>query len=315
MRRPLPCLALLGALCGLTGCMGALPPPGSEPAAARAAPQPKMPVPSARSRELQAYYSSVQASLLSQDLLRTDGGGRDTPYTAEMLARNFKRIALYEEYATVGGNVVAKQTVSKLHRWEEPVRMAVEFGGAIPEEQRLADRRLIEAYAERMGRVSGHPVRMVAQGSHANFHVFEVDEEARRALGPELKRIIPSITPGAIRTVTDMPRTSYCLVFAWDPEDDGTYAQAVAIIRAEHPDLLRLSCIHEEIAQGMGLANDSPGARPSIFNDDEEFGLLTRHDEELLRILYDKRLAPGMDAAAAMPIVREIAEERMSGAG
>jgi hypothetical protein len=43
------------------------------------------------------------------------------------------------------------------------------------------------------------------------------------------------------------------------------------VIRAEHPDLLRLSCLHEEIAQGLGLPNDSPRARPSIFNDDEEF--------------------------------------------
>ena len=47
---------------------------------------------------------------------------------------------------------------------------------------------------------------------------------------------------------------------------------AVAIVRGEHPDLMRLSCIHEELAQGLGLANDSPYARPSVFNDDEEFG-------------------------------------------
>ena len=32
----------------------------------------------------------------------------------------------------------------------------------------------------------------------------------------------------------------------------------------------------------MGLANDSPEARPSIFNDDEEYALLTGHDEMLL---------------------------------
>ena len=83
----------------------------------------------------------------------------------------------------------------------------------------------------------------------------------------------------------------------------------MAVIRAELPPLLRTSCIHEELAQGMGLANDSPGARPSIFNDDEEFALLTRHDELLLRILYDPRLRPGMSEAEAAPIVRRIATE------
>jgi hypothetical protein len=46
--------------------------------------------------------------------------------------------------------------------------------------------------------------------------------------------------------------------------------------------------------------------RPSIFNDDGEFALLTEHDEHLLRILYDPRLKPGMTAEEAMPLVRRI---------
>jgi hypothetical protein len=90
--------------------------------------------------------------------------------------------------------------------------------------------------------------------------------------------------------------------------------QAVAVIRAEHPDLMRLSCIHEELAQGLGLANDSPRARPSVFNDDEEFALLTRMDEILLKILYDRRLRPGMTESEARPIVEVIAAEIMGGA-
>ena len=63
----------------------------------------------------------------------------------------------------------------------------------------------------------------------------------------------------------------------------------------------------------MGLANDSPQARPSIFNDDEEFGLLTSHDELLLRMLYDPRFEAGMSAAEAAPIAREIATELLGG--
>ncbi len=110
-----------------------------------------------------------------------------------------------------------------------------------------------------------------------------------------------------------MPRSTYCLVAASDPREDGVYTAAVAVIRAEQPDIMRLACLQEEIAQGLGLANDSPEARPSIFNDDEEFALLTRHDELLLRILYDPRLKPGMDAATAAPIVREIVAGLLGG--
>lgn len=63
----------------------------------------------------------------------------------------------------------------------------------------------------------------------------------------------------------------------------------------------------------MGLANDSPRARPSIFNDDEEFALLTRHDEMLLKILYDPRLTPGMTERDARPVIETIAAEMLGG--
>ena len=93
----------------------------------------------------------------------------------------------------------------------------------------------------------------------------------------------------------------------------GVYAKAVAVVRAEHPPLLRQSCYHEELAQGLGLPNDSPKARPSIFNDDEEFAFLTTQDELLLRMLYDQRLHPGMTAAEGRPIVERIARELLAG--
>ena len=66
------------------------------------------------------------------------------------------------------------------------------------------------------------------------------------------------------------------------------------------------------MAQAMGLSNDSKFAKPSIFNDDEEFALLTNHDENLLKILYDNRLQPGMGANETQQIVTKIAKELLS---
>ena len=72
----------------------------------------------------------------------------------------------------------------------------------------------------------------------------------------------------------------------------------------------------------MGLPNDSPEARPSLFNDDLEFALLTEHDAVLLRMLYDPRLRPGHDRRrgaaaaagdrAATPRRRRRSDERMT---
>jgi hypothetical protein len=94
---------------------------------------------------------------------------------------------------------------------------------------------------------------------------------------------------------------------AWD--DPGRLVYAHIFIGAEADGLLRRACLHEEIAQSLGLTNDSPDARPSIFNDDQEFALLTLHDELLMRALYDPRLATGMEAEEAMPIVRDVLSE------
>lgn len=309
-----PNLLLAGAVSLLAACDAPIETaaPPTVPAG-RAAPQPQAPLVSPQSQELRAHYARVEERLVSQDLLRTDGGGPDTPFTADMLARNFERIALHEEYSTAGASFVARETPSKLRRWDKPVHVSVEFRGVIPEAQRQADRRSITSFVNRLSRVTRHPVTVTNTGT-PNFHVFIVDEIARRGLGDRLREIIPSISPAAITAVTNLPRSSYCLVFAWDPEDDGTYSKAVAVIRAEHPTLLRQSCIHEELAQGLGLSNDNPLVRPSVFNDDEEFGLLTRHDEQLLGILYDPRLRPGMLADEARPIVTKIARERVGGA-
>ena len=81
------------------------------------------------------------------------------------------------------------------------------------------------------------------------------------------------------------------------------YTHAIAIIRAEHPPLMQRACIEEELAQGLGLANDSPYARPSIFNDDDEFATLTTMDAVMLQMLR-----PGMTLDQARPYLYEIAE-------
>lgn len=264
---------------------------------------------SAESKELAEYYKRVQDGFLVQGQLRTDGGGPDTPFNARNLVDNFERIALYNEYANDGQRIVARQTESLVHRWDTPIRMKVEFGASVPLEQRQVDRTRVTNYAQRLGKLTGVPIRMT--NGDANFNVFVVNEDERRALGPRLRQILPRDSEATISAVVDMPRSDYCLVFAWTSPERASYTNAVAIIRGEHPDLMRLSCIHEELAQGMGLPNDSPSARPSIFNDDEEFAFLTGHDELLLKILYDPRIKSGMTAQEARAQAEIIAAELM----
>ncbi|MGP3695825.1 DUF2927 domain-containing protein [Rhodobacter sp. NSM] len=266
---------------------------------------------SPESAAMRAYFAKVQADLLAQGLLRTDGGGRDTPFNDRMLAENFVRIALYDEYERQGGGFAQREVESRLRRWEAPVRVGLRFGPSVPDERRATDRARISSYLARLSKITGHPIGLSESG--VNFWLHVVAEDERRALGPQIAEALPSLSASEIAGITQMSTTTYCLVYALSDDTTSVYNRAFAVIRSEHPDLLRLSCLHEEIAQGLGLANDSPTARPSIFNDDEEFALLTTQDELMLKILYDRRLRPGMTIEEARPIVQTIAYELLGG--
>ena len=285
--------------------------PSQRPEARIEPPAAEVPPPSAKSETLALYYSRLQEDLLAQGLLRGDGGGPDTPFTDTILARNFVRVALFDEYVTDGDFLRPQATLSKLRRWEQPVRFGLEFGASVPQEQRLKDEASVSAYAARLARVTGHPIQTVE--TNPNFHVLMLSEDDRPDFADRIKEIVPGIGTSSLNAMINLPRDQLCIVVAFSRGDDNSYSKAIAIVRAEHPSLLRLSCIHEELAQGLGLANDSPQARPSIFNDDEEFGLLTTHDELLLKILYDPRLSAGMMPAEAAPIARVIAKELLGG--
>lgn len=262
------------------------------------------------SKELVSYYAGVEASQRSRGLLRVDGGGPDVPYDADRLARTFADVAFMREFSDEGDALVAREGPSFLHRWAEPIRIEPIFGASVPEMQRADDRATIKRFADRLARVTRHPVSYVERGG--NFRVLILSEEERQVSGPTLRRLIPQIRSREIDVIQSLDRSSYCVVVASDPKDDGVLNRAVAVIRAELPPRLRMSCFHEEIAQGLGLANDSPNARPSIFNDDDEFGRLTAMDEDMLRMLYDARLQPGMTASTAKPTVRILAEAQFA---
>lgn len=314
MRLPLallPAALLLAACASGPAPVEPVPTPPQRPAPPeRPAPTPRAqpePPKEAASAELRDYYARVQRGLLGQGLLRRDGGGPDTPYDADRLAETFLRLAFFEEYAPNAGVGVARETRSKLHRWEVPVQVETRFGADVPASQKITDANAIGSLVRRLAEATDHPITTTS--SNGNFVVYVVRESERRALAPALRKLAPELPEPALASVIDLPRRNYCVVFAVDRGETGRYTRAVAIVRAEHPELLRLSCFHEEIAQGLGLANDSPRARPSIFNDDEEFALLTPMDEQLLSILYDERLRPGMTMEEARPIVEQIARE------
>ena len=182
----------------------------------------------------------------------------------------------------------------------------------MPEDQRAQNSNMVSQYVRRLAGISGHPIAM--DGSDTNFHVLFMSEDDKAEIAPRIRALVPDVNPASLKIFENLPRSIHCLVIAFSETPGGyDYGEAIAVIRSEHPDLLRRSCIHEEMAQGLGLGNDSPQARPSIFNDDDEFALLTTHDEMLLKLLYDPKVTPGMDVDEVRPIVAARAAELLGG--
>lgn len=295
----------VGLLAALLACQAISP--GASNTTPNTLSKPIKPV-SASSASLTLYYAQLQNDLLTRGLLRVDGGGPDTQFSARDLARDFENIAFFDEYARGAGLQKASGRAGSLRRWAGPVRLRVEFGASVTQDQRQKDRAEVQSYVSRLARLTGHPISMTQ--SDANFHVLFLGEDDHGLAVARVKQAVPNISASALNLVRNIPREIHCMVIAFSAQsNDSEYRISVALIRAEHPELMRRSCIHEELAQGLGLANDSPTARPSIFNDDDEFALLTTHDEMLLKMLYDRRLSIGMSAATARPIVRQMASE------
>ena len=147
---------------------------------------------------------------------------------------------------------------------------------------------------------------LVQSENSSDIEILILNKEERLSLARKTRQA------GAIAMAVDLENNLeglVCAAYYFESEDNPELTDYTIIIPDELSGILRKSCIEEEFGQAFGPSADFDGARPSVFNDDEEFALLTEHDEWLFRILYDPRLKDGMDLETAMPIVRQIVSE------
>ncbi len=252
-----------------------------------------------RTRETYRHYSDT---LTTGGKLRTERTPVDAVFSNAALAENFERIALNREYSRENNVLVEETTPSRISRWEQPIRYHVSGKAATGE-----DRLEYTSFALRLANLTG--LEIVEEESDPNLTILILDAEERRAFVAELEETgLAENMPLIIQWAEDVYYPCVGQV-AFDDLDGGLITGAMIVIKGELEGVLRSSCIHEELTQTLGLMNDDPDVRPSIFNDDQEFALLTEHDEILLRILYDRRLKPGMQADEARPLLPEIISE------
>jgi hypothetical protein len=238
-------------------------------------------------------FETYQSQMQQRGFLRTEADPPDVSYSNARLIENFRRIAFY----TYPND--ERHVPKPLTKWRGPIRYAV-LGTQ-------ADSAQVDRLMHRLSGLTGLAIEQVGEGE-ANFVVLLLDEAeqrlARRAFADADSR---AFFDGFVSAIFDCGAIS-----DWSDEDP-EITRALIYLHGDLSGLYRRLCFHEEISQSLGLFNDDPTVRPSIFNDDDEFALLTRHDEYLLRILYDPRLRSGMTPDEAMPLVVRIVDELRPG--
>ncbi len=247
-------------------------------------------------------YSSLASNLQAKGHLRTATAPEDVVFTAEDLAQAFEKIVFRYEFHFENGRLVNEPLEKPLKRWSGHIRYRL-TGDAVTEQ----DAQTVAELTGRLSRLTGLSFERVT-GRH-DMLISIASRKGRKRVSRNLKKAGLKAYRERYDIWRETPGWVCGATLSSDWRAPGRLVYAHVFIGAEATGVLRRACLHEEIAQSLGLTNDSPDARPSIFNDDQEFALLTRHDALLMRALYDQRLSPGMGADEAMPIARRILAE------
>ena len=258
--------------------------------------------------KLRKYYSRLEERKTSLGLLRQDGGGVDTPFDVDDIVEAFEQLAFYNEYDIDKNKLLPNSNAVSLAKWKSNTNILVRFGNSIDKKQKDKDLLEVNSLIRNLSEITNHKIEFSQQNE--NMYVVIANQEEIKALIGEIGLTRPEFDPTRIPIITQLPKDIHCMAMtSMSSEPNSAISSALVIIRSELPEIMRRACFHEEIAQSLGLTNDSHFARPSIFNDDDEFATLTKFDEILLRILYDHRLQPGISEKEAAQLVKQIATE------
>ena len=220
----------------------------------------------------------------------------------EDLIRNFRNTAFYYEFHFKDGRLVEQPLEKPLERWEGIIRYRLIGDGV-----RGSDFVKMQMLTEQLSELTG--LQFVRTNGRADMIISIATPAGRETISHWLGKSGLSVYKERYDIWRRTPGWLCGATLASDPQRPGVLRQAHIFLAAEHSGT-RESCLEEEIAQSLGLSNDSDAA-PSIFNDDQRSTRLTEHDKILLQTLYDPRLRAGMHQGQAMPLVTEIVREML----
>ena len=176
----------------------------------------------------------------------------------------FKEIAFGAEFG-LGSNI---EVIIKWHA----VNVHVQLHGAYTQD----DGHIVENTLQDISHLTGIRFHLVNHGGHINIHLVDRSQ---------FKSIIPSYVEG---------NDAY---FVLDGVQNHVITRATIVIDKNITGQQRRHLLLEELTQSLGLMRDSARYPDSIFQKDANYmpTQLSQIDREVIRLLYDNRVQPGMN--------------------
>lgn len=217
-------------------------------------------------------------------------------FPAELQPRGVSRsnITLAQDFLDLTFALESGQHLPGLLRYEGPVRISMTGAALAPYQQDL------ENLLTRLRIEAGVDIRFVSDPATAHIHIDGVSAK-------DIQRVYPGaacfIVPGETSWRGFRAKSARSRIRWSDQTTLGT--TGIFVPTDSSPQDIR-DCLHEEIGQALGPANDVYRLSDSVFNDDNFHSILTSFDMLMLRVLYNPELRSGMPRAAVQHRVVDI---------
>lgn len=201
-----------------------------------------------------------------------------TRFSAAEITRGFLALAF-------GSDLRIGAAPRGIRRFDHPIRAAVIPGGSVDRAARMRD--VIAEYARKVPSLH----LGASDSGDADIEVRLIDEKdfdgaLTAAFGARIaKAFIARTDPQCMTSVKSNAA--------------GDIVRSVSFIIVDKGDDVFLDCAYHELLHAFGLSNHDQRNIWTTLNQNRMVGYLTVYDRDLLTILYDPRLKPGMAPAAA----------------
>ena len=103
---------------------------------------------STKEQALVEYYERLEKQKLAVGLLRQDGGGSDTPFDSDDIARAFEKLAFFNEYSISQNTLEPNLTPVSLAKWNTPIYIATKFGSSVAPKEKKRNLKEVEDFSK-----------------------------------------------------------------------------------------------------------------------------------------------------------------------